>query len=152
MTVSPEESCLRVKRLVDLFPNYTHNFNTCGHKDTMKYLLSGIGLEFQGGNGPTLIYTRENPIGILAYSMYSIRANRIKEKVKDRGNGVSYPLIIHFDPPHPDWYNYSFDNPTFPELQVKIFQAVFGDDWPQYVSVTIKKTQTVNASHISKKN
>lgn len=145
MNTSLEEKIQRVKRLIDLFPNYTHNFNIflLNNNDAIKSGLLAAGIETSiTANG--IMYTPAEPVGVVTYST-SIWLDRCDVCYTDYGNGIG-TILLAFDPPHPDVEILSFENPRLSGLQVEIFQAIFGPDWPKYVDFSIERTQTVKVS------
>lgn len=138
--------CLRIKRLIEAFPDYTHVVRVdVGNIHDLQSELSELNVKTNlqyhlGSNVQNLIYTPENSVGMAYYEIYDLNWNFFEYTIGECAIG---PLCVRFDPPHPDWHTFSFDEPTLPALQAKIFQAIYGEDWPKYVDLRITKIQTI---------
>lgn len=146
MSVTIEELSQRIKRLIEAFPNYNHKIS-CPDNHVEDFqsqlLLTGIKMDLVDNHNAYFSYKPEKPIGTIWYNYYTISERYGNYNIQDRGKGICDPLCLNFNPPHPDWEDFSITEPILPALQARIFQAIYGKDWPKYVKLTIRKFQEV---------
>ena len=144
-----DELVSSIRRLIDSFPDYTHNINVYRNfLDLQKKLLEfGIEtiheLEDHVGIENHLIYTPDESVGIIYYDSMTISISRF---VADFYDLIATPMMVRFDRPHKDFYYCSFEDPTICAVQGKIFQAIFGNKWPDHVAINMRKTLSVKVS------
>ena len=128
---------LRVKRLIDLFPNYNHKILTWANvNEHFKRELEQLGITIQQNNdsyNPFLYYIPPAPVGMVVYNLYfsmyfdaTVYTSCFKK-----------PLGIDIEPRHPEWQNFDETYPYIPGLQCKIFQAIYGSEWIKHVTIRL---------------
>lgn len=152
MSVSRDEVCQRIKRLMDLFPNYIHNIDVYSDSDGLQkdLLLLGINTEQTTedhvGIEIHLIYKPETFVGTVHYSSRELEYERFMTSFLVGDGDISWTPLVYIEPSHPEIHKLSFDDPNLSPLQAKIFEAVYGPEWPKFVHVTMEKTMRVTVN------
>lgn len=130
-----------VKRLVDLFPNYTHKIHLNWFMDGLQDSLSLLGIETSSSlelremyvNVKILTYTPAQSIGVVSYREFLLNGQIEKYEITQENKHL--PLFIRIEPPHPEWEPFDLENLYVPKLQVRIFKAIHGEKWHQCVKI-----------------
>ena len=142
-----DELAIRIKRLVESFPDYTHDILVYRNFSDLQKKIFGCGIETIHKEEDIgfdiedhLIYTPEASVGVISYNDNGISILNYDREFND---SIYNTIKVKFNPPHKDFHPCTFQDPTLCALQYKIFKAIFGDEWPKYVNINIIQVSSV---------